>query len=36
MGGRIRRAADYFDALPLALQLGGAITFPEGSTLRLP
>lgn len=32
--GRIRRAADYVDALPLVLQLGGEVHMPGGSVLR--
>lgn len=33
--GRIRRAADYIDALALALQLGAEVHMPGGSVLRL-
>lgn len=33
-GGRIRRAADYTDALSLALQLGGEVHMPGGVVLR--
>ena len=32
--GRIRRAADYVDVLPLVLQLGGEVHMPGGGTLR--
>jgi ketosteroid isomerase-like protein len=32
--GRIRRAADYMDALPLVLQLGGEVRMPGGGVLR--
>jgi ketosteroid isomerase-like protein len=32
--GRIRRAADYTDALALALQLGGEVRMPGGVVLR--
>jgi len=32
--GRIRRAADYQDALPLVLQLGGEVRMPGGVLLR--
>ena len=32
--GRIRRAADYVDALPLVLQLGGEVHMPGGGVLR--
>ncbi len=32
--GRIRRAADYQDALPLVLQLGGEVHMPGGVLLR--
>lgn len=32
--GRIRRAADYVDALPLVLQLGGEVHMPGGALLR--
>jgi len=32
--GRIRRAADYTDALALALQLGGEVSMPGGVVLR--
>lgn len=34
-GGRIRRAADYMDVLPLVLQLGGRVSLPGGGTLSL-
>lgn len=34
-GGRIRRAADYTDTAPLALQLGGRIELPGGHVLEL-
>ena len=34
-GGRIRRAADYVDTAPLALQLGGRIELPGGVVLEL-
>ena len=34
-GGRIRRAADYSDTAPLALQLGGRIELPGGHVLEL-
>ena len=33
-GGRIRRAADYVDALQLVLQLGGEVHMPGGGLLR--
>ena len=33
-GGRIRRAADYADALSLALQLGGEMRMPGGVVLK--
>ena len=33
-GGRIRRAADYVDALQLVLQLGGEVHMPGGGVLR--
>lgn len=33
--GRITRAADYIDALPLVLQLGAEVRMPGGSILRL-
>lgn len=33
--GRIRRAADYLDALPLVLQLGGEVRMPGGGVIRL-
>lgn len=33
--GRIRRAADYTDTAPLALQLGGRIELPGGRVLEL-
>lgn len=33
-GGRIRRAADYTDTAPLALQLGGRIELPGGVVLE--
>ena len=29
-GGRIMRAADYVDGVPLILQLGGSIELPGG------
>lgn len=32
--GRIRRAADYVDALPLVLQLGGEVHMPGGGVLK--
>ncbi len=32
--GRIRRAADYVDALPLVLQLGGEVRMPGGGVLK--
>lgn len=32
-GGRIRRAADYVDTAPLALQLGGRIELPGGRVI---
>jgi ketosteroid isomerase-like protein len=32
--GRIRRAADYMDGLPLVLQLGGEVRMPGGGVLR--
>lgn len=34
-GGRIRRAADYIDVLPLVLQLGAEVHMPGGSVLKL-
>jgi steroid delta-isomerase-like uncharacterized protein len=34
-GGRIRRAADYTDTAPLALQLGGRIELPGGRVIEL-
>jgi steroid delta-isomerase-like uncharacterized protein len=34
-GGRIRRAADYSDALPFVLQLGAEVLMPGGDTIRL-
>lgn len=34
-GGRIRRAADYMDTAPLALQLGGRIELPGGQVIEL-
>jgi hypothetical protein len=34
-GGRIRRAADYTDTAPLALQLGGRIELPGGHVVEL-
>ncbi|MBM4183329.1 MAG: nuclear transport factor 2 family protein [Gemmatimonadetes bacterium] len=34
-GGRIRRAADYVDQLPLLLQLGGRMTLPGGGLVEL-
>lgn len=34
-GGRIVRAADYLDALPLVLQLGGRVEYPGGAVLEL-
>jgi len=34
-GGRIRRAADYIDALALVLQLGGEAHMPGGSVIKL-
>lgn len=33
--GRIRRAADYMDVLPLVLQLGAEVRMPGGSTLKI-
>lgn len=33
--GRIRRAADYFDMLPLMLQIGAEVHLPGGSLLKL-
>ena len=33
--GRIRRAADYVDVLPLVLQLGGEVHMPGGGIIRL-
>lgn len=33
--GRIRRAADYTDALPLVLQLGAEVRMPGGGVLKL-
>jgi steroid delta-isomerase-like uncharacterized protein len=33
--GRIRHAADYMDALALALQLGGELHMPGGGVIRL-
>jgi ketosteroid isomerase-like protein len=33
-GGRIMRAADYTDAAPMLLQLGGRFELPDGSTLE--
>ena len=32
--GRIRRAADYVDALPMMLQVGGEIRLPGGAVVR--
>jgi len=34
-GGRIMRAADYFDTAPMLLQLGGRIELPGGTVLEL-
>ena len=34
-GGRILRAADYLDALPMVLQLGGRVEYPGGAVLEL-
>jgi hypothetical protein len=34
-GGRIRRAADYIDVLPLVLQLGGKAELPGGVVMDL-
>ncbi|HET9950104.1 MAG TPA: nuclear transport factor 2 family protein [Longimicrobiales bacterium] len=34
-GGRIRRAADYVDTAPIALQLGGRIEMPGGGVREL-
>jgi ketosteroid isomerase-like protein len=34
-GGRIRRAADYIDTAPLALQLGGRIELPGGRVIEM-
>jgi len=34
-GGRITRAADYIDALPMVLQLGGSIVYPGGVVVEL-
>jgi steroid delta-isomerase-like uncharacterized protein len=34
-GGRIRRAADYIDVLPLVLQLGGRAELPGGVVMEL-
>jgi steroid delta-isomerase-like uncharacterized protein len=34
-GGRIRRAADYTDTMPLLLQLGGRMTLPGGGVMEL-
>jgi len=33
--GRIRRAADYVDGLPMVLQLGGEVHMPGGGILKL-
>jgi hypothetical protein len=33
--GRIRRAADYMDTRPIALQLGGRLEMPGGSVIEL-
>jgi len=33
--GRIRRAADYVDGLPMVLQLGGEVHMPGGGLLKL-
>ena len=33
-GGRIRRAADYIDVLPLVLQLGAEVHMPGGSVMK--
>jgi len=33
-GGRIRRAADYMDTTPLALQLGGRLELPGGRVVE--
>lgn len=32
--GRIRRAADYIDQLPMVLQLGGEVRLPGGGVIR--
>lgn len=34
-GGRIRRAADYSDVVPMLLQLGARIALPNGDTLSM-
>lgn len=34
-GGRIRRAADYIDVLPLVLQLGGRVELPGGTVMEM-
>jgi steroid delta-isomerase-like uncharacterized protein len=34
-GGRIRRAADYIDVLPLVLQLGAEVHLPGGAVMKL-
>lgn len=34
-GGRIRRAADYIDVLPLLLQIGAEVHLPGGSVMKL-
>jgi hypothetical protein len=36
VGGRIARAADYFDRASLMLQLGGRIEMPDGTVIDLP
>jgi ketosteroid isomerase-like protein len=33
-GGRISRAADYMDVLPLILQIGGEVSLPGGGSIR--
>lgn len=33
-GGRIRRAADYMDVLPLVLQIGAEVHMPGGSVMK--
>ena len=34
-GGRIIRAADYVDTLPMMLQLGGRVEMPGGGVIEL-